>query len=287
MLIDGDFVDGAAVLMRSVELSHPNSDALQGDSQVQFDHEFVAICHPEATKSRDALKLLGWKIIERIEPVTVEEIEGDFLRAHIAKSGCCGARELIKVYAWTLTSYWRVVHLDMDSLVLKNMDELFLMDASMIYTCDYNMMSEMSREKLVSGATDSIRACPVQGGFVVVRPNQRVFEDMVEIVRKGDFQASGWGGTSIGAWWGGATFQGVVPYYYATAKASGMEIDGSAIEVDRCIYNNMVDKGVEHPLVGTSECRSTKFDDIKNVHFTLCQKPWVKWGFLFHIDVVL
>lgn len=101
-LIDGGFVDGAAVLMRAVELSHPSSSKFVhsiegGEKSVQFEHEFVGICHPEATKSRDALKLLGWKILERIEPVTAEEIEGDFLRAHILKSGCCGARELIKL----------------------------------------------------------------------------------------------------------------------------------------------------------------------------------------------
>lgn len=97
-IIDGGFVDGAAVLMRAVELTHPNPSLIEGTTnEVEFEHEFVAICHPEATKSRDALKLLGWKIIERIEPVTAEEIEGDFLRAHIIKSGCCGARELIKL----------------------------------------------------------------------------------------------------------------------------------------------------------------------------------------------
>ena len=79
----------------------------------------------------------------RADQVAAEDIEGDFLRSHILKSGCCGARELLKFYAWTLTDYWRVVHLDMDSLVLGNMEELFAMDASLVYTCDYNMMSQV------------------------------------------------------------------------------------------------------------------------------------------------
>ena len=67
-----------------------------------------------------------------------------------------------------------------------------------------------------------------------------VFIDMVAIVKEGNFQASGWGGTSIGGWWGGASFQGVVPYYYATRAAQDTLRDGPAVEIDRCIYNNMV-----------------------------------------------
>ena len=76
-----------------------------------------------------------------------EEIQTAFFRKHAAKSGCCGLSELLKLYAWTLTDYWRVVHLDMDSLVLGNVEELFAMDASLVYTCDYNMMNKNSRLK--------------------------------------------------------------------------------------------------------------------------------------------
>lgn len=172
-------------------------------------------------------------------------------------------------YAWTLTSYWRVVHLDMDSLVLKNMDELFLMDESLIYTCDYNMMGRKT--------DTSTKVCPVQGGFVVVKPDIQPFNDMVEIVKEGRFGAgagpgrSGWNGTGIGHWWGGATFQGVVPYYYYKVAN---QAQFPAVEVDRCIYDNMVDDPIEKPKVGGQNCRATPLENIKNVHFTLCQKPW-------------
>jgi len=77
-------------------------------------------------------------------------------------------------------------------------------------------------------------------GDAKVRPSVAVFVDMVAIVKEGNFQASGWGGTSVGSWWGGATFQGVVPYYYATRAAQGTLRDGPALEIDRCVYNNMV-----------------------------------------------
>jgi len=38
---------------------------------------------------------------------------------------CCGADEFIKLHAYTLTDYHRVVHLDVDTFILHPMDELF------------------------------------------------------------------------------------------------------------------------------------------------------------------
>ena len=47
-----------------------------------------------------------------------------------------------------------VVHLDTDSLVLQNMDELFSLEASLVYTCDYNMQNTNQRAQF--------KPCPVQ-----------------------------------------------------------------------------------------------------------------------------
>lgn len=104
---DGPFMDGAAVLKRAVELAHPlpsaatttagTSAVADSAPQEEFEHAFVAICHPEATQSRDALAALGWRILEVAEPVGAHEIQGTFLKSHILKSGCCGARELLKL----------------------------------------------------------------------------------------------------------------------------------------------------------------------------------------------
>lgn len=78
-------------------------------------------------------------------------------------SGCCGASEFLKLWAYTLTEYHRVVHLDMDSIIFRNMvssllfiqlytadvvivnsdsyeqDELYSIDKELLYTGDYNM----------------------------------------------------------------------------------------------------------------------------------------------------
>ena len=60
----------------------------------------------------------------------------------------------MKLWAYTLTEYERVVHLDMDSIVFDNMDELYRLDYELIHTSDYNMGTKP--------------VPPVQGGFLVV-----------------------------------------------------------------------------------------------------------------------
>ena len=108
--------------------------------------------------------------MERGLPLRIEDIRGDYLREKIVKNGCCGASELLKLYAWLLTEYHRVVHLDMDSMVLQPMDELFDKEGiDIVYTCDYGMM------------TPGSKACPVQGGFFVIRPDPAIYLSLIHI----------------------------------------------------------------------------------------------------------
>jgi hypothetical protein len=239
----------------------------------RYGHAFVALVHPNATQSVALLAAVGWQVRVKPPPVATHDIATAFVRQHAPKSGCCGLAELLKLYAWTLTEFWRVVHLDMDSLVLGPMHELFARDASLIYTCDYNMMNQKTRAKHPEAV------CPVQGGFVVVRPSRLAFDTMVAVMREGRFGAgvksgaSGWNGTGIGHWWGGVTFQGLVPFFYARMPQAARV--GAALEVDRCVYDNMVDDPVLLPRAGGADCRAQPLATIKNVHFTLCQKPWM------------
>lgn len=140
------------------------------------------------------------RLLERDIPVDITTIKGKYLREHIAKNGCCGATELLKLYAWLLTDYHRVVHLDMDSMVVQPMDELYDMEGKdFLYTCDYGMMTKGSK------------ACPVQGGFFVLRPNEADYQGLLATVKEGDFrEGSAWGGEGIGWFWGGMTIQGTV-----------------------------------------------------------------------------
>ena len=123
---------------------------------------------------------------------------------------------------------------------------------------------------------------PVQGGFLVLRPDIRVYNEFVEIIREGHFtDGGGWGGI-MGVFYGSMTFQGIIPYYYDVLHP------GQAVEANHCVYNQMADnprnertvRDIVHGkcMTGTEECedcRSRPLEDVVTAHFTLCQKPWL------------
>jgi alpha-N-acetylglucosamine transferase len=49
------------------------------------------------------------------------------------------ASELIKLWSFTLTEYHRVVHLDIDSMLLQPLDELLEHNVDLVYTTDVTM----------------------------------------------------------------------------------------------------------------------------------------------------
>ena len=277
-------VDGAAVLRHSIHLSSVHGAG-------RYDYQMYAIVHPEAMSCGAPLAEVGYTLLERPTPVALEDIRGDFLRGRIQKNGCCGEKELIKLEAYTLVQHRIVVHLDLDTLVMKPLDNIFdlmmgkgspdsvdimwkeqplpsRIDA--FFTRDYNMVPPSRKYK------------PVQGGFVVLRPNMDVYHEFVEIVKEGNFiEGEGWGGV-MGLFYGCMTFQGLLPYYYDVIKP------GHAVELNRCIYNNMCDNPRDKRTVNDvvdgkcrdgrddcEDCRSQPVEDIVTTHFTLCQKPWL------------
>lgn len=86
---DGPIADGALVLMESILQS------MNGHSK--FKHAFVAFVVPEAPRAAKLLANLGWRVLIRSMPLTVESIRGQNLRERILKSGCCGGNELLKL----------------------------------------------------------------------------------------------------------------------------------------------------------------------------------------------
>jgi len=179
-----------------------------------------------------------------------KEIKGKHLRETIDKSGCCGALELLKICAWRLEDYYRVLLLDMDAVLVKNLDHLFEDDQEkdLKFTWDNAMDSGNSR------------APPVQGGFLMIKPSQRVFEQIIDVVREGDFRpGTGWGGTRIGWCWGGQTVQGLLAYYYSMVEPD------KGLAIDPCRYNSMAT---------TKECKDYPWEQVASIHYTYCQKPW-------------
>jgi hypothetical protein len=217
----GDFAvfDGAAVLAYSI---HHNS--IHGPNGGRYNYDLYAFHHPNASTCALPLKKLGYIVEERDTPVAIADIRNPQLQNHIQTWGCCGERELIKFEAFTLVQYPVVVLLDADTLVLKPMDQLFdsFINATNVLDPDITMYVGkpasfgMSTNVTIPDRIDLLYTSdypivepnrlfkPTQGGFVVLRPNLTVFNDIIEIVREGDyrFDGSGWGGRT-GMFWGG------------------------------------------------------------------------------------
>lgn len=284
--------EGAAVLKHSIHLA-----SIHGNLGGKYDYKMYAIYHPSGIECAKTLESLGYILVERETPVAVKDIQGEFLRSKIENNGCCGEKELVKLEAYTLTQHPVVVHLDLDTLILQPLDGLFdwmlagdqakSFDASDValqfpqdeipqkinafFTRDFNM-----------GGAKKKRLKPVQGGFLVLRPDMNVYNEFVEIIREGHFtDGGGWGGVT-GVFYGSMTFQGIIPYFYDVLH------NGTAVELNHCVFNQMADNprnertvnDVVHGKCMTGEddcedCRSRPLEEVITAHFTLCQKPWM------------
>lgn len=255
---DGPFLDGALVLGYAAKKFH---DAKKGfPSKYQMD--LVAFVSKKAVEVRPVLQKFGWKILERDLPVALEDIENQDYANRMRDSGCCGADEFLKLWAYTLVEYHKVLHLDMDSIIFRNLDSLFDIDKEFLFTGDYNM----------KGGSP---VPPAQGGFLVIQPSMETFKEFQDIIRKGDHGPRGWGGSKIGNFWGGQTIQGIMPYYYHVIHPDRGQ------EMNRCQYNHMVDnpyypntKRCIDGSMNCEDCRLSNPDDVYSAHFTICQKPW-------------
>lgn len=120
---DGHFLDGALVLGHSAQRVHRPRKAFPepGISSDEYDVELVAFVTAQVQYARPVLAAYGWRVIEKGLPVGLDEIQNQNYANNMKDSGCCGADEFLKLWAYTLTEYHRVVHLDMDSIVYKNM----------------------------------------------------------------------------------------------------------------------------------------------------------------------
>jgi len=186
---DGPFLDGAAVLKESVELLRSIHRK-----------EFVAIVHSGVQETRPALERVGFKIMEFEPPLSSSEIEGKHLRETIDNSGCCGTLELLKLRAFQLLEYDRIILTDSDFIFLKSLDHTVEAPEEIQFTYDHAMDGKGSA------------APPAQGGFFIIKPNLATYERLVDVVREGDFRpGTGWGGTNIGWCWGYVIFYPLVP----------------------------------------------------------------------------
>jgi hypothetical protein len=260
---DGNRIqDQAAVLLYSI---HRNSRH-NPKSGSKYGYKAYAFLHPDASNCTEIVERIGYEV-------------------HIRES---------PVLSYTLLDHAAVVHLDLDCLVLKPLDDLFdsmiegpsslarqrlplqweknngnlPVDIEAFFTRDYNMVDPGVRLPHQIG---------VQGGFIVVKPNLDVFAKYQEIIVEGNYSVNGWGGElRYGGYYGAAQFQGLCAYFF------GAILPGKSLELNRCYYNFMGDgprERIEPKRCRTLEeecqdCRQVSFNEIKTVHFTVCGKPW-------------
>uniref|UniRef100_A0A7S1ZB82 Glycosyltransferase family 8 protein n=1 Tax=Ditylum brightwellii TaxID=49249 RepID=A0A7S1ZB82_9STRA len=281
--------DGAAVLKHSIHLSSIQNP----ESGSKYDYKMYAFVHPEAIHCSGPFTKLGYEVLIRDTPVNITEIRGDFLRERLPKSGCCGEKEFIKLYAYTLLDYPVVVHLDLDTLILRPLDDLFDVmiddsDASSLARNKIPVMHDAEIPKKVDAMFtrdyNSINAgdkhAGVQGGFLVIRPSQEAFDEYVQIILEGNFNGGGWGG-QYGFYWGVFQIQGLCAYFYDHFHPE------TSLELNRCVYNLMADSPREEPKTdgfqsrcldgkdGCEDCQKVDLATAKTIHFTLCRKPWM------------
>ena len=261
------FRDDLSVLKHSIEL---NSYPLNPNSK--YSAKFYGIVTPDIIGSgcADALEAEEFTLRILELPATPATIKPP-LNETIAKNGCCGHGELMQLYTYTIDPELHPisVNLDLDTLVLKPFDTLFdtilyphdtpegevarerLIREGYVaptythqhpdtviqhqtfhafYTKDYNMIRQGWQERRVG----------MQGGFIMVRPNQTIFDHLIQIVKDGDFiggrnLGTGWRGSGYGMHiWGAQTIQGLLAYYYN-------ENWSTSVELHRCRVNQIAD----------------------------------------------
>ena len=205
--------DASIVMQHSI---HQNS-VRNPESGSRYDYEMYAIVHEKAKACAPVLADAGFKILIRDQPVQQSEIQGKFLRENIQKEVCCGAAEFVKLYALTLPAPL-VVHLDIDFLFRTPMDEVFDV---MLGATDEATRSKVEREipsapwpKNIEATItrDYTSAYPrrhsgFQAGFWVVKPSQKHFDNLLAIIREGNYKEgferdNGWGHLGYGGFVG-------------------------------------------------------------------------------------
>ena len=285
--------DGAAVLKHSIDTVTKQSN--NSSSSSKYDYQMYAIVHPDAESCGRELANLGYTIVIRDIPVPLNEIQGDILRTRIANNGCCGEKELIKLEALTLTDHPLVVHLDIDTIMLKPLDNLFDFMLGKSTSTNHSNVGIMWKDKPIPEYIEATftrdynianagrHFKPIQGGLLALRPSMETYKDFQDILREGDFRNNtGWGGVKVGPFYGSMTIQGIMPYYYDYLHSGN-----KSVELNHCMYNNMADnprdkthhKGFPDGKCRTGkldceDCRKTPIEEIYNFHFTCCQKPW-------------
>jgi hypothetical protein len=305
------FLDAFIILRHSI---HQNSVHVHPNSK--YSYQMYVIIHQDGgcAEYADHLRRLGYIPIIKPTPVDISQLPEGYYKSHVENENCCGSKEFIKLYAYTLTDHPIVVHWDLDTAVLQPMDDLY--DAMLFDKDSPEGQAARSRLALQRPLTvlpdrieafitrDVTSAAPwekvqaVQGGFVVARSNPQLLEMYKEFINKADYvggrgPGSGWGGLGYGGFQGAMAYQGVLAYFY------DIIYPGHHVELDVCRWNQVVadviwrgpsrvdlngtcrdyppdgDLMANTPEAGKCyDCRILPLEETMTVHYTACKKPW-------------
>jgi len=176
------------------------------------------------------LSLAGWEMLPQDPPLynsLIKEPAGSILKMGIGSDGCCGSQELIKLATYKLTEHEMAVHLDLDTLVINPLDELFnvmhfgshtdegrkarvqLGEVAAPTYLNRRMTgnpstpgNNMNATELLANITvdayftkdynmivpgQQSQRVGVQGGFLVVRPSSTIYTHLINLVYSGEF----------------------------------------------------------------------------------------------------
>lgn len=296
----GDFQSSTEGMMdAAIVLQHSVHQTSVRAGKSAYDYKMYAIVHRDALHCSQPLADVGYERVVRDTPVNVSDIRDSALRKGVHRAWCCGADEFVKLYAYTIPEAL-VVHVDVDFVMVQPMDDLF--DA-MLYG-DSAAVQRIPRERpndpwptnpQAAMTRDWGQVMPgrkpgYQAGFLVVKPNQTVFEEIVNVILNDDYNPGygrdcGWGSKGYGVFVGAMAMQGLMAYYYDIYQPN------TWVELNQCRFNHMgmdvlyrsqpnfqarhAKRGMcRNDLDYCEDCQTTAMENIYNIHYTQCRKPW-------------
>ena len=161
----------------------------------------IAFVYPGAASCSHVFCNLGYIVQICRTPFDIDVIKKTIPREHIDRSGCYDKKEYPKLHGYALADYAIMVHLDLDSPVLKLTDDIFhamlgnsagdnniVAEARSCITVTHDVSLPANIDAYFVRDYNMIQTGhkypSVQGGFVILKPSMAAFHEYVGIVKE-------------------------------------------------------------------------------------------------------
>jgi hypothetical protein len=224
---DNHVMYGAAVLAESIK----NVSARRNPAS-KYDYSLYAFVHDSARECNAPLYSLGYTILNGKAPHSDAD------------------KEYIKLYAFSLTNFKVVVSLEVDTIILQPLDELFDLIIDRELAPDLAHRNEVIPESVDFISTKTADKL-VDHSFFVARTSYETYRHMAQQIEEGGASRS---------------FDDFLNDAYGE----------NHFELDNCVYNTYFGQD--------DQCSDTTFDKIQLAHFSSCQAPWECPDYLVNDD---